>query len=276
MADPITIEYEGADYESALVVMSPAVSGKLVTNPSAFDDYWGTVLGFGFRLGEDTDDKRFYRQMVMDVRLDDPIGDATEVRESYNLPTDPKTGGPLLNENGEPARPNANSKWGVQESQFDTSLGIPWEGEVRNVIGLHAHFTVKGTRLSRDDIAKGKRAPRGEPPYGRYIVEWDHYDNDVRARAKLAPITTTFKNVQESAIAPTAPDGSATLASTDPRLEVAKLAHGKMWIEVFSLIRREHPHLAQYADRDAFASMVKDGLLKEVTGPSGKVIFETL
>lgn len=257
-------------------VLSPAVSGKLAETPSAFDDFWGVVTGFTAKVGEDEEDgkTRFYRQMTMNIRLDVPIGDVTEMWETYNLPTDPKTGEPLRKEDGSIVRPNKNSKWGVQEVQFDTSLGVPWEGNVMNIVGLHAHFVRKGTRVTRDDIAAGKRAPRGEPPYGRYIVEWDHYDNGVRQAAGLAAITTTFKSVVEEAVAGNTTADTATVSEEDARATVAKLAIGKTFLEQYQVIRKDYPDLAQYASRDAINQLVKDGLLVEGE-VDGKVVYET-
>ena len=256
---------------SDLDVLSPAVSGKLQENPSAFDDFWGVVTGFEAKVGEDDAEKRFFRQMVMNIKLDTPIGDTVDMWESYNLPTDPKTGDPLVNEaTGEIARPNASSKWGVQEVQFDTSLGVPWEGRAENLIGLHAHFVRKGTRITREDIAAKKRAPKGEPPYGRYIVEWDHYDNDVRKQAGLQAITTTFKQVQSSSVEPAEKTAGAPV---DPQILVAKLAVGKGFLDQYSGIRKDHPELGQYATRDAINNLVKTGLLVEVDGEDGKPVY---
>ena len=265
---------------SELDVLSPAVSGKLQENPSAFDDFWGVVVGFTAKVGEDEAEKRFFRQMVMNIRLDVPIGDTLDMWESYNLPTDPATGEPLVHADGTVARPNATSKWGVQEVQFDTALGVPWEGRAENLIGLHAHFVRKGTRMTREDITAKKRAPKGEPPYGRYVVEWDHYDNGVRGQAGLEAITTTFKNVQESAVTPPpAADGSssttpgAPLTEDGARRSVAAMAIGKNFLEQYSEIRKNRPELGKFATRDAINSLVADGLLVEEE-VDGKTVYE--
>ena len=257
-----------------LDVLSPAVSGKLQENPSAFDDFWGVVTGFESKVGEDENEKRFYRQMVMNIRLDVPIGDTVDMWESYNLPTDGKTGEPLVHPDGTVARPNATSKWGVQEVQFDTALGVPWEGRAENLIGLHAHFVRKGTRLTRDDIAAKKRAPKGEPPYGRYIVEWDHYDNGVRQQAGLKPITVTFKNVQESAVSTPVVSASAATPTdeNESRRLVASLAVGKNFLEQYSAVRKEHPELNTWATRDAITGLISDGLLVE-SEVDGKTVY---
>ena len=255
-----------------LDVLSPAVSGKLQENPSAFDDFWGVVTGFDAKIGEDEEEKRFYRQTVMNIRLDTPIGDTVDMWESYNLPTDGKTGEPLMREDGTPARPNANSKWGVQEVQFDTALGVPWEGRAENLIGLHAHFVRKGTRITREDIAAKKRAPKGEPPYGRYVVEWDHYDNDVRKQAGLKPITVTFKGVQESAVKATPVAEVAPVSDDDGRAAVARLAIGKNFLEQYSAVRKDYPTLAKFATRDAINGLIADGLLVEGE-VDGKVVY---
>ena len=260
-----------------LDVVSPASGGKLIENPSAFDDFWGTVIDLEVRMGEDDVDKRFYRQLVAKIRLDVPLGATSEMEERYNLPTDDKTGEAKVDEHGAPVRPNVTSKWGVQEVQFDTSLGVPWQGRGENLLGLHAHFVRKGTRVTRDDINAGKRAPRGEPPYGRYIVEWDHYDNDVRQQHGLEAITETFANVQKSsAKVPVASSNSVSasiLESVDLARIVARLAEGKTFLDQYSQIRRERPDLAQHATRGAIAELVTQGLLSEGEGPGGSVVY---
>ena len=258
-----------------LDILSPAVTGDLHETPSAFDNFWGVVTGFESRVGQDetSAEKRFFRQLVMTIRLDTPIGDTVDMWESYNLPTDPKTGEPLIDpKTGRPARPNASSKWGVQETQLNTSLGVPWEGMAQNLIGLHARFERKGTRMTAADIAAKKRAPRGEPPYGRYIVEWDHYDNDVRRAAGLAAITTTFSQVQAGAEKPAAPEVKA-VNEGEARMFIAKGAIGKNFLEQYAEVRANMPELAKFATRDAINQLVADGVLvEEDTG--GKVVYK--
>ena len=260
---------------SELDVLSPAVSGKLQENPSAFDDFWGVITGFEAKVGEDEAEKRFFRQMVMNIRLDTPIGDTADMWESYNLPTDPATGEALVHADGTFARPNATSKWGVQEVQFDTALGVPWEGRAENLIGLHAHFVRKGTRMTREDIAAKKRAPKGEPPYGRYVVEWDHYDNDVRRQEGLDAIATTFKAVQEQAASTPVGSGvvdTAPLTEASARATVATLAIGKTFLEQYGEVRKDHPGLAKWATRDAINGLVSDGFLVEADA-GGKTVY---
>ena len=257
-----------------LDVVSPASGGKLIENPSAFDDFWGTIIDLEVRMGEDDVDKRFYRQLVAKIRLDVALGATSEMEERYNLPTDDKTGEAKVDEHGVPVRPNITSKWGVQEVQFDTSLGVPWQGRGENLLGLHAHFVRKGTRLTRDDINAKKRSPRGEPPYGRYIVEWDHYDNDVRQQHGLEAITETFASVQKSSVpASVFTSGAVPTEALDRSRFVARLAEGKTFLDQYSHIRREHPEIAQHATRGAITELVAQGLLSEGEGPGGSVVY---
>ena len=251
-------------------VLSPAKTGALVVTPSKYEDFWGVITGFTSAGAEvDEESGSFYRQIHMTITMDEG-GD--EIDERYSLPTDEKTGELKLNEDGKPLRPNATSKWGRQEGLFAT-LGVPWEGDTANLIGLHAHFVRKGVRITRADIAAGKRSPRGEFPYGRYIVEWRDYNNQIRQAKGLAPITATYDEIKAAAVAMDTPATPAP-ASLEEGLEAAAtLAVGKNYLDALTTIRRDHKNLADFFTRETVMKMVADGLLTENPGADGVVVY---
>lgn len=248
---------------SELDAMSPAKTGALKETPSMFDDFHGTVVGIDQRTGEDEEDSRFYRQCIFQLQID---GTDTLVEERWNLPTDPKTGEPLT-DNGGLVRPNKTSKAGRQEVLYDT-IGVPWDGSIANIMGIHGHWVRKGIRRTRADIEKERadrqaaldrgerpvRRPREEFPYGRYLVSWDYYDNDVRRTAGLAPIT--FKGVPED----TAP--TKGLSGEDLDTAIVSIVNGRTFLEALEEARNNHPELVRhFQGRGVVERLVAEGKL---------------
>ena len=250
-------------------VLSPAKTGALVVTPSKYEDFWGVVTGLTSG-GVEVDDEsgRFYRQAHLNITMDEG-GD--EIDERYPLPTDEKTGDPKVGEDGKPVRPNATSKWGRQEGLFGT-LGIPWEGDTSNLVGLHAHFVRKGVRVTREDIAAGKRSPRGDFPYGRYIVEWKDYNNQIRTVQGLDPINDTYESIKAAAVGVDR-GTAAPVDAGEGLVAAAKLAVGHNYLDALTLIRRDHKALAEFFTRDTVVQMITDGLLKEEPGADGVVVY---
>ena len=247
-----------------LDVLEAGKTGELKENPSIFNDFWGTLINTEFAMNEDEESGRFYRQAVDTIKIDDMD---LEVTEKYNLPTDPKTGEALRNEDGSTARPNKNSKWGVQEGLY-AAMQLPWEQTVAGRIGIHGHWIAKGTRLTRADIAAGKKSPKGEPVYGRYMVEWDRYNNDIRKQFELPAKTET----KESLSVPVAVEEVAL--PSDPEAAVVMVANGKTYLEFLKEVRAKHPSLADVSSREHLERLVEKGMLqKEQTG-DGAVVYK--
>ena len=261
---------ENYDQEFDLIGQTPRLS------PSAFDDFWATITDMAHATGEDEERHEFYRQIELTLLFDAPIGDVADTPERFNMPTDRKTGGQQVDDEGKPILPSETSKWGRFYAVLDT-LGVPWEHKPSRLIGLHAHFQRKGTRVTREDVAAGKRAPRGELPYGRYVVEWDGYDNALRQSRGLSPITETARKPVEVGhsveAALTTLDAQAPAATEPPEVQVAMLADGKDFFKVLGAIRTSHKHLAAFANKGALDKLVDDGLLaKQVV--DGKEIYK--
>jgi len=268
------------DEEFGLIGQTPRLA------PSAFDDFWATITDMAHVTGEDEERHEFYRQIEFTLRFDSPIGDVADTPERFNMPTDRKTGGSLVDETGKPVLPSETGKWGRFYAVLDT-LGVPWEHKPSRLLGLHAHFQRKGTRVTREDIAAGKRAARGELPYGRYVVEWDGYDNAFRQSRGLSSITETAAATTPPAsnpasdIAPgvvhvgTVQEAPVLTASSEDPLEVqaAILAAGKDFFKVLGAIRTSHKHLAPYANKGALDKLVDDGLLAKET-VDGKEVYK--
>lgn len=250
------------DKWARLAVLSPARSGEMPEQKSLFEDFWGVVTDIDIQLKEDEDDKRFYNQQVLTVLIDNTD---MSVEERSSLPTDEATGALKANEDGSLVRPHRNSKAGQQEILYN-SLSVPWNGEIANILGIHGHFLRKGVKRTREDIAKeqaaraaGEKTKRDNSvPYGRYLVEWDRYDNDVRRRAGLAPITevASAKKVEAAAETP----------------EFVDLADGKTFIEILTEVRTKYPALTPMAKREEINRMVSEGSLRETT-ENGKTIY---
>lgn len=169
------------ELKTAFSPSSGVLAGNVFENA---EDYWGIVVGYKFGMGEfeneEEDDagnkqvvKRVQYRMSVETKKDD---DGSSQFEFYNL--NPGTDGELKrDEVGALQRPHNASKWGRQEVLLQTLIKF---GELDDLVGLHAHWQTKGTRITRDEIAAGKRSPRGSLPYGRYIVECDGYNNTMR------------------------------------------------------------------------------------------------
>lgn len=254
------------DEEFGIMGQSPTVA------PSAFDDFWATMSDMSQVLGQDEERHEFYHQIEISLLLDSPIGSVADVQEKFNMPTDRTTGRPLLDRNGAPVVPNETSKWGRFYAVLDT-LGVPWEHKPSRLIGLHAHFQRKGTRLTKDDITAGKSTPRGELPYGRYVVEWDGYDNALRQSRGLSPILLT--PTPPVATTSTVSDDSAQVPAndSDPDIAAALLADGKDFMRFLGAVRTTHQSLKAYGSKGALDRLVDDGLLKKSV-VDGKEVYQ--
>src|SRR3990167_2205442 len=255
-----------------LAVLSPAVSGELVAQTSLFDDCWGTVVDIDIALGEDEVEKRFYNQQIITVRIDNTD---LEFTERASVPTDPETGELAKNEDGSYKRPARSSKIGVQETLYN-NLGVPWEGSIANIMGIHSHWLRKGVRKTRDDIEAEKEArargekvvrDRNEVPYGRYLVEWDYYDNDVRKAQGLPPILVTAEKV------------GVVKAGSDKQLDqissvkIEDLVDGKTFMELLKIVRTQYPDMQSQATRVNLTKIGRDGTLELVEGGKNGVIY---
>ena len=239
-----------------MAVLSPARSGELQEQKSMFDDCWGTVVDLDIRMEEDQEDGTFYNQLFTTVKIDNT--DLT-FDERTSLPTNKETGELLRDENGALVRPNKNSKYGQQEILFN-SLGIPWEGLIENIMGLHGHWLRKGVRKTREDIAAEKAArDRGEKvkrdwsqvPYGRYLIEWDKYDNEIRRLAGLPAITVSAASLQRAVEEVQGPSGT-----------IEDVADGLSFIQLINKVRSSHKGLQPQATRDNLSRLVTEGILR--------------
>lgn len=252
-----------SDKWARLAVLSPARTGAMPEQKSLFDDCWGTVVDIDIQMREDEDEMRFYNQQVLTVLVDN-----TDISfpERGNLPTNEATGELKVDEEGKLVRAHRNSKVGQQEVLYN-SLSVPWEGEISNILGIHGHFVRKGTKRTREDIAReqaaraaGEKTKRSnEPPYGRYLVEWDRYDNDVRKRAGLPAITATASSIKVEAVQGDVP-------------AIEELAEGRSFIELLTEVRTKYPSLTPMTKREEMNRLVSDGVLRESI-EDGKTIY---
>src|SRR3990167_122829 len=250
-----------------LSVLSQAKTGALKESASLFDDFTGTVIDIDHRVGESEEDGHFYGQAVFKVLIDNTD---LEVEERWNMPTDEKTGEAARDADGELVRPGATSKWGRFEGLMST-LAIPWAGDVANLMGIHGHWIRKGTKRTRDDITKeqedrkamierGEKPPRrdrNEFPYGRYLVSWDFYNNEVRKSVGLTPITSTSES-----------GGKVESGGTvdDPDSELVQLADGRKFLDMLAFIREDRKDMMPFAKRETLERLVEGGrLTKEAT-----------
>ena len=256
-----------------LSVLSPAKTGALKEQTSLFDDFSGTVIDIDHRVGESEEDGHFYGQAVFKVLIDNTD---LEVEERWNMPTDDKTGQPARDADGELIRPGATSKWGRFEGLMAT-LEIPWAGDVSNLMGIHGHWLRKGTKRTRDDIAKeqadrkamieaGEKPPkrdRNEFPYGRYLVSWDYYNNEVRKSSGLAPITGTSSSGGHIE--------ASTVTIEDPDGELVQLADGRKFLDLLAYIRENRKEMMGYAKREELERLVEAGRLTKESTKGGTV-----
>lgn len=256
-----------------LSVLSPAKTGALQEQKSLFDDFTGTVVDIDHRVGESEEDGRFYGQAVFKIQID---GSDLEVEERWNMPTDDKTGEPSRNEDGELQRPSARSKWGRFEGLMAT-LEVPWAGDVSNLLGIHGHWIRKGSKKTRADIekeqedrkamiARGEKPPKrdqNEFPFGRYLVSWDFYDNDVRRSVGLQPITATSESGGKAEV------GTEKVA--DPDSELVSLADGETFLNLLSKIRESRKEMTPYAKREELERLVSIGRLTKESTSQGTV-----
>ena len=178
-------------------------SGELAGNTfENAEDYWGVVVGYSFGMKEFEDDKdptkkRIQASMSLESKKDD---DGSSQFEFYNLNAG-EDGEFRRVEGGELQRPHSASKWGRQETLLQTFTTF---SELDDLIGLHGHWQTKGVKVTKDDIAAGKRSPRGSLPYGRYIVEADGYNNTIRREraleARKIEKTEVRKTTEEEAL----------------------------------------------------------------------------
>jgi hypothetical protein len=267
-----------------LDVLSPSKTGELTKQVSLYDDFVGTLVDIEPGVYENEETGRITQIISFKWEFDEPNaqGEKIEVDQRYFLPTDEKTGELLIDEaTGQVKRPATNSVWGRQEAQFPT-MGIPWEGNVMNLLGIHARVQRKGERVTRDQInaeraakARGEkvaRRPQSDYPYGYYIVSWDFYNNQVRTSKGLEPILATYAQVAESAKGPES--SGAPISEDQAKVQVAKIAIGKDFLSTLSEVRANHKDLMKFATRDAIAELVEEGMLQENQDPKdGGVVY---
>jgi hypothetical protein len=237
-------------------------AGELeVTSGGGFDKFWGTVMDAEVKLSEPSNEEGktgFGPQLTLIIQPDEAN---FPVYERFRLPTDRKT--------GEAKRlANTNSKLGKFLQQVREVAGVDTSAGVNSIIGAHGLFDTKGVKLSREDVTEGKRIPFGELPHGRYLVEVDYFDQQVRAAKGLPP-----KGIEATPATAVATAPAATQA-LNPEEEAMGILHGKTFLDYVAEMGK-HPHLAAFKKRTQVEAWLADGLVT-AEGTGVKTIFHVV
>ena len=234
-----------------LAAFGPA-AGELGVPVNPYNDFWGVITGFSvtdaeqtkFKDGKKTDEKWILRVMRMEILMDD----GRVHNEDFTLPYDKTTGVILTNADGSIKRPDRNSKWGRFESILVGS-GLDY-GHPNDLIGLHAHF------LARSVWGEGRNPIEVK---GRYIVEYDGYNNDHRKSLGLS------KRETEKCVVtfPEPPVVTATTEADKAKKERTALAlmPGRTRVEILTALTKNGLS-PKFLQPDYLAKLLTDKVLR--------------